>query len=75
MKFTGLEIKREFDFATKKHEFRGRISFDLETGGYMVLNLNDEYCRKYIELSIPLLERATNERIEIVKEEIAKHDK
>lgn len=75
MIFSGLEIKRDYDYSAKKRLFKGRISFDIEAGGWMTVNLDDEYARKFIELSIPLLEKATNERIEIVKEEIKKDDK
>ena len=71
MKFTKLEIeKNQYSFKGRKGAFRGKIHFDSESGDWIVLSLNDELCKKFLELSIPLFERATNEKLEIIKKEI-----
>lgn len=73
MKFTKLEIeKNQYSFNGKVGSFKGRIHFDSDSGDWIVLNLDDEVCRKFLEFSIPLFERATKEKIEIIKEEINK---
>ena len=45
MKFEGLEIKKEL-FGKNNGKFKGRIHFDLKTGGDIYLNINDEFSRK-----------------------------
>lgn len=73
MEFVKLEIeKNKYSFKGKVGGFKGKIHFDSSSDDWIVLNLDDEWCRKFLELSIPLFERATNEKIEIIKEEIKK---
>lgn len=71
MKFTKLEIeKNQYSFRGRKGSFRGKVHFDSDSGDWIVLNLDDEVCRKFLELSIPLFEKAAEEKIEIIKKEI-----
>jgi len=69
MRFTGLRIEKVI-FGNNKGEFEGTIYFDLEQGGSIFLKIDDEYSRKFVEVALPLLDKATNEKIEIVRKEI-----
>ena len=71
MKFEKLEIELNKNYVTKKDELKGRIRFQGEqTGDWLSLALDEEWCRKMLEASLPLIERATNERIEIIRKEV-----
>ena len=69
MKFTGLKIEKAL-FGNNKGDFEGTIYFDLEQGGSIFLKIDDEYSKKFVEVALPLLDKATNEKIEIVRKEI-----
>lgn len=67
MKFKGIEIKEDY---SNKEKFRGRIHFETENGSDIYLSLDDVYSRKLVEVCLPLFIEATNEKIEIIKEEL-----
>lgn len=69
MKFEGLEIKQEL-FGKNKGKFVGRIRFESDNGDYINLNIDPEYANKFVEVALPLFERATSEKIEIIREEL-----
>ena len=69
MKFRGLEIKRE-TFGDNKGKFAGRIHFESNNKDSIYLNINPEYAKKFVEVALPLFERATSEKIEIIREEL-----
>ena len=69
MKFRGLEIKQE-TFGDNKGKFAGRIHFESNNGDDIYLNIDPEYTKKFVEVALPLLERATSEKIEIIREEL-----
>lgn len=69
MKFRGLEIKQE-TFGDNKGKFAGRIHFESDNRDTIFLNINPEYAKKFIEVALPLFERATSEKIEIIREEL-----
>ena len=69
MKFRGLEIKRE-TFGDNKGKFAGRIHFESNNKDSIYLNINPAYANKFVEVALPLFERATSEKIEIIREEL-----
>ena len=69
MKFRGLEIKQE-TFGENKGRFTGRIHFESNNKDSIYLNIDTEYAKKFIEVALPLFERATSEKIEIIREEL-----
>ena len=69
MKFRGLEIKQE-TFGDNKGKFAGRIHFESNNKDSLYLNINPEYAKKFVEVALPLFERATSEKIEIIREEL-----
>ena len=65
------EIELNKNYSTKKDELKGRIRFQGEQiGDWISLGLDEEWCKKMIEASLPLIERATNERIEFIRKEV-----
>lgn len=71
MKFEKLEIELNKNYSTKKDELKGRIRFQGEQiGDWISLGLDEEWCKKMLETSLPLIEKATNERIEIIRKEV-----
>lgn len=71
MKFEKLEIELNKNYSTKKDELIGRIRFRGERiGDWLNLGLDEEWCKKMLEASLPLIEKATNERIEFVRKEV-----
>lgn len=73
MKFRGLEIKEEF-YGENKGKFNGRIHFESKNGDSIYLTIPPEYAKKFIEVSLPLFEKATSEKIEIIREELGLND-
>ena len=69
MKFRGLEIKKE-TFGDNKGKFAGRIYFESNNKDSIYLNIDPEYAKKFVEVALPLFERATSEKIEIIREEL-----
>ena len=69
MKFRGLEIKQE-TFGDNKGRFAGRIRFESNNEDSIYLNIDPEYAKKFVEVALPLFERATSEKIEIIREEL-----
>lgn len=69
MKFRGLEIKQE-TFGDNKGKFAGRIHFVSDNNDTIYLNIDPEYANKFVEVALPLFERATSEKIEIIREEL-----
>lgn len=69
MKFRGLEIKQEL-FGDNKGKFAGQIHFVSDNNDTIYLNINPEYANKFVEVALPLFERATSEKIEIIREEL-----
>ena len=69
MKFRGLEIKQE-TFGDNKGKFAGRIHFKSNNKDSIYLNIDPEYANKFVEVALPLFERATSEKIEIIREEL-----
>lgn len=69
MKFEGLEIKREL-FGNNKGKFAGRIHFESNDNGFICLNIDPEYAKKFVEVALPLFERVISEKIEIIREEL-----
>lgn len=69
MKFRGLEIKQEL-YGENKGRFTGRIHFESNNKDSIYLNIDQEYAKKFIEVALPLFERATSEKIEIILEEL-----
>ena len=69
MKFRGLEIKQE-TFGNNNGKFAGRIHFESNNKDSIYLNINPEYANKFVEVALPLFERATSEKIEIIREEL-----
>ena len=69
MKFRGLEIKQE-TYGENKGKFAGRIHFESNKNDSIYLNIDPEYAKKFIEVALPLFERATSEKIEIIREEL-----
>lgn len=68
MKFEKLEIELNKNYSTKKDELKGRISFQGEQiSDWISLGLDEEWCKKILEASLPLIEKATNERIAIIR--------
>ena len=71
MKFEKLEIELNKNYSTKKDELKGRIRFQGEQmGDWISLGLDEEWCKKMLEASLPLIEKATNERINIIRKEV-----
>lgn len=71
MKFEKLEIELNKNYVTKKDELKGRIRFQGEQiGNWLSLSLDEEWCKKMLEASLPLIEKATNERIDIIRKEV-----
>ena len=69
MKFRGLKIEQE-TFGDNKGKFAGRIHFESNNKDGIYLNIDPEYAKKFIEVALPLFERATSEKIEIIREEL-----
>ena len=69
MKFRGLEIKQE-TFGNNKGKFAGRIHFESNNKDSVYLSIDPEYAKKFIKVALPLFERATSEKIEIIREEL-----
>lgn len=69
MKFEGLEIKRKL-FGNNQGKFAGRIHFESNNGDDIYLNIDPEYAKKFVEVALPLFERATSEKIEIIRKEL-----
>ena len=69
MEFRGLEIKQEL-YGENKGKFAGRIYFESNNEDSIYLNIDPEYAKKFVEIALPLFERATNEKIEIIREEL-----
>ena len=69
MKFRGLEIKQEL-YGENKGEFAGRIYFESNNEDSIYLNIDPEYAEKFVEVALPLFERATSEKIEIIRKEL-----
>ena len=69
MKFRGLEIKQEL-FGENKGKFAGRIHFESNNNDTIFLTIDPEYAKKFVEVALPLFERATSEKIEIIREEL-----
>ena len=69
MKFRGLEIKEEL-YGENKGKFNGRIHFGSNNKDSIYLNIDPEYANKFVEVALPLFERATSEKIEIIREEL-----
>ena len=69
MKFRGLEIKQEL-YGENEGKFAGRIRFESNNKDSIYLNINPEYAKKFVEVALPLFERATSEKIEIIREEL-----
>lgn len=71
MKFEKLEIELDKNYLTKKDELKGRIRFRGEQlGDWINLGLDEEWCTKILEASLPLIGKATNERIEFIRKEV-----
>jgi hypothetical protein len=71
MKFEKLEIELSKNYATKKDELKGKIRFQGEQiGDWLSLALDEEWCKKMLEVSLPLIEKATNEHIEFIRKEV-----
>ena len=70
MRFSGLEIKKSWRSDNDNIQFRGQISFETEDNSIIWLNIDDEWSRKFILCALPLLEKATNEKMEIIRKEI-----
>ena len=69
MKFKGLEIKQEL-CGENKGKFAGIIHFESNNKDSIYLNIDEEYANKFVEVALPLFERATSEKIEIIREEL-----
>ena len=69
MKFKGLEIEQEL-YGENKGKFAGRIYFESNNKDSIYLNIDPEYAEKFVEVALPLFERATSEKIEIIREEL-----
>lgn len=69
MKFRGLEIKQEL-YGENKGKFAGIIYFKSNNKDSIYLNIDPEYAKKFIEVALPLFERATSEKIEIIRKEL-----
>lgn len=71
MKFEKLEIELDKNYATKKDELQGRIRFRGEQlGDWVNLGLDEEWCKKILEVSLPLIGKATNKRIEFIRKAV-----
>lgn len=71
MKFEKLEIELDKNYVTKKEELKGRIRFRGEQlGDWLNFGLDEEWCKKILGASLPLIGRATNERIEFIRKEV-----
>ena len=69
MKFRGLEIKQEL-YGENKGKFAGKIHFVSNNNDSIYLNIDSKYAEKFIEVALPLFERATSEKIEIIRKEL-----
>ena len=69
MKFEGLEIKRKL-YGKNEGNSAGRIDFESNNGDDIYLNIDQEYANKFVEVALSLFERATSEKIEIIREEL-----
>ena len=69
MKFRGLEIKKEL-YGDNKGKFVGRIHFESNNEDDIYLNIDPEYAKKFVEVALPLFERATSEKIEFIRKEL-----
>ena len=69
MKFEGLIIEK-ITYGKDKGKFSGRIHFGTENNDSIYLQISPEYATKFVELALPLFERATSEKIEIIREEL-----
>ena len=69
MKFKGLEIKQEL-YGKNKSKFAGRIHFESNNKDSIYLNIDQEHEKRFVEVALPLFERATSEKIEIIREEL-----
>ena len=70
MRFSGLKIEKSWRSNEDNIQFRGQISFETEDKSIIWLNIDDEWSRKFILCALPLLEKATNEKMEIIRKEI-----
>ena len=70
MRFSGLKIEKSWRSDKDNIKFRGQISFETEDNSIIWLNIDDEWSRKFILCALPLLEKATNEKMEIIRKEI-----
>lgn len=70
MRFSGLKIEKSWHSDKDNIQFRGQISFETEDNSIIWLKIDDEWSRKFILCALPLLEKATNEKMEIIREEI-----
>lgn len=77
MKFEKLEIELKTNYGynePQKEILRGRLHFRSENNDWLSFNLNDCWCRKMIEFSLPLFENAMAEKIEILKKEVKENN-
>lgn len=70
MKFDKLEIELDKNYSTNKHELQGTIRFRGEQCDWLTFSLDEEWCKKILEVSLPLIGEATNERIEFIRKEV-----
>lgn len=69
MKFRGITIEQEY-YGKDRGKFKGRIQFESDNNDSIYLNLDNEWSKKLVDVCLPLFVEATNERIEIIKEEL-----
>ena len=69
MEFRGLKIEKVL-WGKRENEFRGHIEFATEHNDALYLQIDEEYANKFVEVALPLFERATSEKIEIIREEL-----
>ena len=70
MRFSGLKIEKSWRSDKNNIQFRGQISFETEDNSVIWLNIDDQWSRQFILCALPLLEKATNEKMEIIRKEI-----
>ena len=69
MKFKGLTIEQD-TYGKDRGKFKGKIHFESDNQDSIYLRLDNEWSKKLVVVCLPLFVEATNERIEVIREEL-----